>query len=354
MLFRSRFFEILESDAQMCVWIPSDIEQDVRRIRRKKPTKIFIKNNQEFEKWNPFFEKIDEIRTNPEWRNFAGWLPESPQAALKYYNPMMFTKMFMLNDSAVLNPFNSKYFFWIDGGLTNTVNQGYFQSDKVLDNLERYILKNEGFIYLSYPYESNDEIHGFERNAMARYCNTDFVKYVCRGGFFGGLKETVHQINGIYYGLMQSTLSEGLMGADECLFTIIAHSHPQMINRFELHQDGLVWPFFEQLKDYVDVTIKPLNKSETSCLKSLIVHNPINDFMRNFREYANFWDDLTNALKEKYEEEPDDKFGGGDFDDDYLNKIAGTASSDFNFFDEQNMEILTNHTRVLMDKLIEL
>ena len=111
--YKSKFFEMLKTDAQMCVWIPKDLEKEVLEIRGNKPTKIFIKDVQDFETWNPFFNKIDEIRNNPEWRNLAGWLSESPQAALKYYNPMMFTKMFMLNDSAIVNPFNSDYFFWI-------------------------------------------------------------------------------------------------------------------------------------------------------------------------------------------------------------------------------------------------
>ena len=43
----------------------------------------------------------------------------------------MFTKMFMLNDSVITNPFDSEYFFWIDGGLTNTVSTGYFKNEKV-------------------------------------------------------------------------------------------------------------------------------------------------------------------------------------------------------------------------------
>jgi hypothetical protein len=248
---------MLETDVQMCVWIPKDLEKEVLEIRGNKPTKIFIKDVQDFETWNPFFNKIDEIRNNPEWRNLAGWLSESPQAALKYYNPMMFTKMFMLNDSAIVNPFNSDYFFWIDGGLTNTVGTGYFHHDKVLDNLDNYIVKNENkFTHISYPYTSNEEIHGFERRAMARHCGVDFVNYVCRGGFFGGHRDRVHEINNLYYNVMENTLNENLMGADECLFTILAHKYPNIIHRYEIEGNGLVWPFFENLKNYTSEILK--------------------------------------------------------------------------------------------------
>jgi hypothetical protein len=250
--YKNRFFEFLETDVQMCVWIPKDLEEDVLRIRGGKPTKIFIKNLEDFKTWNPFFDKIQEIRNTDSWNNFAGWLGESPQATLEYYNPMMFTKMFMLNDSAIINPFNSDYLFWVDGGLTNTVNSGYFVKDKVLDNLENYMMSlDKEYVHITYPYEGNDEIHGFERKQMAKYCNTDFVNYVARGGFFGGHKNTIHNMNTLYYGIMESTLKDNLMGADECLFTIMCHKYPELIHRFEIEGNGLVWPFFENLKSFV-------------------------------------------------------------------------------------------------------
>ena len=249
--YKTKFFEMLETNAQMCIWISQELEEEVLKIRGDKPTKIFIKNVEDFEIWNPFFEDIEKIRMQDSWRNFAGWLSESPQAGLKYYNPMMFTKFFMLNDSAIVNPFNSDYFFWVDGGLTNTVNRGYFSHDNVLDNLENYVrFNNNKFIQISYPYDGNEEIHGFERKAMARYCNTDYVSYVCRGGFFGGSKDNIHQMNEYYYSVMHDTLKEGLMGADECLFTILSYRYKDLIHRFEIEGNGLVWPFFEELKKY--------------------------------------------------------------------------------------------------------
>jgi len=276
--YKNKFYDLLKVDAQMCIWIPQELEEEVIAIRENKPTKIFIKNINDFKSWNPFFEKIQEIRQNPNWKNFAGWLTESPQASLEFYNPMMFTKMFMVNDSAVINPFNSDYFFWIDGGIYNTVNPGYFTHDKVFDNLDNYVLQhNNKFIQISYPYEANSEIHGFERTSLARYCNTDFVNYVCRGGFFGGNKETIHKINSLYYGIMESTLKEGLMGADECLFTILSYRHSDITHRFEISGNGLIWPFFEELKEYSDEKLMSdpnFSKKENTALYVITFNSP--------------------------------------------------------------------------------
>jgi hypothetical protein len=256
---------MLEVDVQMCIWIPSELKSEVEKIRADKPTRIFIKEVSDFETWNPFFSKIQEIRKNENWLSQAGWLRESPQAALESYNAMMFTKMFMLNDSAITNPFNSKYFYWIDGGLTNTVNKGYFQKDLVLNNLGNFMSQKDiKYVHLAYPYEGNTEIHGFERTAMAKYCNTEYVGYVCRGGFFGGEKDVIHQLNTLYYSIMENTLKSGYMGADECFFTILTHTYPNLIYKYDIEGNGLVWPFFEELKRYNEEFVKINKSSKTS------------------------------------------------------------------------------------------
>ena len=81
--YKERFFEMLEVDAQMCIWIPSDLKSDVERIRGDKPTRIFIKEVSDFENWNPFFNKIQEIRKNENWLSQAGWLRELTKVTSK-------------------------------------------------------------------------------------------------------------------------------------------------------------------------------------------------------------------------------------------------------------------------------
>jgi hypothetical protein len=246
--YKDRFFDLLKSDTQMCIWIPKELEQEVLEVRQGKPTKIYFKELEDFKTWFPFFDKLQEIRTNPQWYNSAGWLPESPQAALEFYNPMMMCKMFMVNDSAIMNPFGSKYFYWIDGGLTSTVNTGYFTHDNVLDRLKNYTDSIDKLTFITYPYEANNEIHGFERTKMAEYCGIDFVGKIARGGFWGGKKDHIHTINDRYYSILQDTINSGYMGADECLFTILTYKYPELIQPFDIEGNGLVWPFFEMLK----------------------------------------------------------------------------------------------------------
>ena len=101
-----------------------------------------------------FYEKIQNIRTNPDWYNQSGWLKDSTQAKLEMYNPLVMSKMFMLNNVTIWNPFQSEYFFWIDAGITNTVHYGYFTHDKVFNLLPEFIETNNDFVFLLKTYLS--------------------------------------------------------------------------------------------------------------------------------------------------------------------------------------------------------
>lgn len=287
--YKDKFFELLKTDANLAIWIPKNLENDVWAHRETYNTKVYIKNVEDFKEWNPFFEQIQNIRTDEAWVNSAGWLTNAPQAKLEYYNAMMFTKMFMLHDTSIYNPFNSEYFYWIDGGITSTVNQGYFTTNKVFDNLEHYTKSINKFCFITYPYTANNEIHGFERTKLAEYCNTDFVNYVSRGGFFGGKKEHISTMNSIYYGLMEKTLNEGYMGADECLFTILAHTQPNLVERFEIESNGLIWPFFEKLKEYEKPIIKRKKTNNQVALYVLTFNSPkqVKTLIKSMEEYDN-------------------------------------------------------------------
>ena len=294
--YKDKFFELLKSPVQMAIFIPESLREEVAKIRQKFPTKIYTKELVEFQRYNPFFKQINKIRKDKKWVNQAGWLAESPQAQLEYYNPMMMSKMMMVNEIATNNPFDSEYFYWIDGGLSATVHQGYFNHDDVFNVLPSYSNEIGKFVFLQYPYEGNNEIHGFEREKIAEYCQVDFVDKISRGGFWGGKKEHVHQVHGLYYYYLAATLSEGYMGADESLNTILSYRHPELIHNFQLGGDGLCWPFFENLKDYLQPTY---SWTESKTALYVLTFNSPKQFETLIESIKQYDPDYLN-LTEKY------------------------------------------------------
>jgi len=254
--YLEKFSQLLQIDCNMIIFGDSELENFVKTHRSEDNTQFVLRDLSWF-KNNEFYNKIQTIRTNPNWYNLSGWLPESTQAKLEMYNPLVMSKMYLLHDAVILDKFNSDKLFWIDAGLTNTVNSGYFTHDKVLTKIENL---SNNFLFICFPYQAETEIHGFEINMMDSITG-ERVDKVCRGGLFGGSKGNIKKLNGVYYDLMNSTLSNGYMGTEESLFSILMYTQSPMIDYVEIDSNGLLYKFFEDLKND-EVVLKSLRKNE--------------------------------------------------------------------------------------------
>jgi hypothetical protein len=310
--YLDKFEQLLEVENPMIIFGDSELESFVFERRNRENT-LFVKRSQEWFK-NELYGKIQEIRTNPEWFNLAGWLSESTQARLEMYNPLVMSKVFLLNDAKIMDPFESEMMFWIDAGLTNTVHPGYFTHDKVLDNLSKYISK---FSFVCFPYEAENEIHGFEYNKLNSIAGAK-VNKVARGGFFGGPKHTIGDINGIYYNFLKNTLDEGYMGTEESIFSIMCYTHSDLINYFEIESNGLFGKFFEDLKNN---QLKVKSESKISVVNNLDT-NKVGLYVITFNSPKQFKTLIDSMLA---------------YDKDYLNKTTKFLldnSSDVSTFEE--------------------
>lgn len=256
--YLDKFNSLLDVNENMIIFGDESL-QDLVFSKRDHSNTQFIVRSVDWFRNNEFFETIQKIRKTPDWYNQVGWLKDSTQATLENYNPLVMSKIFLLHDAKILDKFDSEYLFWIDGGLTNTVHSGYFTHDKVLEKLPKHISK---FSFICFPYETNSEIHGFEYNKLTEIAGNK-VNKVARGGFFGGPKHSISEINSLYYSLMKQTLSDGYMGTEESLFSIMCYKNSDIINYFEIDGNGLIGKFFEDLKnDTLEV------KSERSTILS--------------------------------------------------------------------------------------
>jgi hypothetical protein len=235
--------QLLSIDANLIIFGEQELESFVWQKRKKENTQFILRSQEWFR--NDFFAKIQKIRTSPEWYNQSGWLPDSTQAKLEMYNPLVMSKMFLLNDARIFDQFDSSHLFWIDAGITNTVHPGYFTHDKIHLKFDKLFNK---FGFVAFPYAAEREIHGFSYPKINNYA-TNNVKLVCRGGIFGGAKDVISDVNGLYYNVMHQTLSDGLMGTEESLFSILLYRHPDLFDYYEIEGNGLIGKFCEDVKN---------------------------------------------------------------------------------------------------------
>jgi hypothetical protein len=285
--------KLLRTDENMIIYIEEKYIDWVWERRTKDNTMVIIRELDWFKDNKDMYDKIKSIRNNSEWYNQSGWLVDSTQAKLEMYNPIVMSKMFLLNDASILDPFNSTHLVWVDGGITNTVNEGYFWKDKVISKIDKYFNK---FSFVSFPYDGKVEIHGFTYDAMCNYSNSEVDK-VCRGGIFGGPKSSISHINSIYYNLLMDTLINGYMGTEESLFTIMLYKFPEYFQYYEINSDGLLNKFFEDLKND-ELKVKFIKENNFDSLKTSLYVLTYNS-PKQFETLLTTFVDVDNDFLEK-------------------------------------------------------
>lgn len=242
--YLSKFEQLLKIDENMIIYGDYELQKFVSERRNPENTQFILRNIDWF-KNNEYFQLIQKIRLDENWFNQVTWLKDSTQAKLEFYNPLVMSKVFLLNDAKIMDKFNSQYLFWLDAGITNTVHPGYFTHDKVLEKIPNVIDK---FTFLAFPYDAETEIHGFNYEELNKLSGNR-VGVVGRGGFFGGNKSQITEINTLYYSLLVDTLNKGLMGTEESIFSILIYKYPELVSYFKIEPNGLLSSFFEKLKN---------------------------------------------------------------------------------------------------------
>lgn len=240
--YLEKFNELLDLPHNLIVFGEEELQELVFTKRTPQNTQFIVRPQAWFR--NHFYDKIQEIRTSEAWRSQAGWLAESTQSRLEMYNPLVMSKPFLLNDARILDQFDSTHLYWLDAGITNTVHPGYFTHDRVLEKLTDI----DRISFVAFPYQANNEIHGFDYQQLCQLAG-DKVDKVCRGGFFGGPTSAISDFSASYYQLLEETLSAGLMGTEESLFSILLYQSPRSYQYALIEENGLLSTFFETVKN---------------------------------------------------------------------------------------------------------
>jgi hypothetical protein len=290
--YLDRFAELLDVPYNMIIFGDKELQEIVFKKRNLSNTKFIVRNKDWFKQ--EFYDQIQNIRLKPSWYSQASWLKESAQGSLDMYNPIVMSKVFLLNDARLLDPFSSKYMYWIDAGITSTVHSGYFYKDKILDNFNP-----KGIVFITFPYKAENEIHGFDYKELCILSNSSKVSKVCRGGFFGGDVNDIADFNEDYHFLMTLTLEKGYMGTEESLFTILLHRDNSRYSYYSIKSDGLLSTFFEDLKNRTQdssVTKFKENSNDRIALYILTYNSPnqLKILLESFKDYDKDFIDIPD------------------------------------------------------------
>ena len=170
------FEKLLSLDLSLYVYVPEELLDFVNSRRLPDNTYIHTKSLADLRRGFPHFNDVQRIRNDPNWYNLNGWLKESTQAKLEYYNPIVMSKMMMLDEASKTNWFNSKHLFWIDADVCFW----QYDIDKVIQS---------GLPFVSAPYS----VKGWPA------LTTEFVNDEIVLGTNGGIYEVTFAATGFMY-----------------------------------------------------------------------------------------------------------------------------------------------------------
>jgi hypothetical protein len=184
-----------------------------------------------------YYDDIQRIRKDPAWLRQAGWLPDSPQADTDMYNVVVMSKLYLLADFCLRNPFSTQYFVWLDAGVCTASMIGPRNLKRLEERMRAYMRSDRLWICHA-PYPGGPEVHGFRRSELHRLAGRP-VELVPKGGMFGGTCPAILRALVAYDEALHTTLPAGLMGTEETVFALLHATHPHLFeacaNEVEAH-----------------------------------------------------------------------------------------------------------------------
>jgi hypothetical protein len=142
------------------------------------------------------------------------------------------SKMGMLHDQSIWNPFGTRHLAWIDADIAASVHWRHFTDDRLLDRLPMLLQR---FLFLSRP------------GAVTDAAGTPGTSRV-QAQLFGGALADIAHANALYYSSLERAVRDGRLPTDESIFTTMMERCPERFDRVVLQDNGLAGLLFEQVR----------------------------------------------------------------------------------------------------------
>ena len=235
------FEKTLQLKSPMIVFCDNDLIEFVEK-RRECPTKIITHTVSEI----PYYSLRDKIQTiisSDEYQNKID-VPQRIECQHPMYTVVQYSKFKWLDSAIELNPFDSKYFFWIDAGASRHF-EGFdtnspFPSQESLNAFDQI---GEKFLI-----QLNMEF--YKDLAYAETLNEDYLwnaRAITCGSFFGGEIESVKKVNQeIDDILINKMISNGFVNNEQIALAYLLKTKPDLFVEYKRY-NGRHMDIFREL-----------------------------------------------------------------------------------------------------------
>jgi FkbM family methyltransferase len=240
-VFLDHFKRLLAVEWPMVVFAPAEFAELVRRYRAPARTHVVQRSLADLDAF-PFRTQLEAVGAR-----LAADGGSSPGAWWARHHAAALSKPFFLNDAALLDPFDGDFFLWVDGDIAVDVGDppAVF-TDECARNLTG-VMADRRLLYAGRPLRAAPEAPAFSRADLAGHLGDEPERLVL-GRLFGGTRQAVHAVNGVYYSYLARTLDAGHLGSEEEVLTIVAHAYAHLCTVHGLDVEEGLRKFLGQLQ----------------------------------------------------------------------------------------------------------
>lgn len=231
------FRTTLSLNVPMVIFCQTGLGSFIQHCRKNYPETVIVETSVSSIPYFSYKDQIEKILNNNEYKKRIKD-PTRIECNLALYNIIQYSKFEWLKKVSIFNPFNSKYFFWMDAGCS-----------RFFDNVD-----------VSKPWPSNYKI--LRNDQLNIQGNSNTMKYVLNwpgdaqyimdsncilvGTLFGGTANICQDMASRVFNEYHDWSKYDLVNNEQIMLGILYHRYHEFFNTF-IKLDGTHLPFFKEL-----------------------------------------------------------------------------------------------------------
>ena len=204
------FGKTLQIKCPFIIFTEEETVDFVKEQRGDLPTHIITTTLEEVPLYN-LKDRIQEVLDSSEYKESMADV-ERVECKDSMYSVIQYSKFKWLKESSKLNPFNSKYFFWLDAGASRFIESVFYEDEYPCKEALEKLDEIDNSFLIQYNSECYPDL------AYANTLSTDYLRdnrsFVC-GSMFGGNSESIVSIDNKIDSIMDLMLETGCMNNEQ-------------------------------------------------------------------------------------------------------------------------------------------
>lgn len=221
------FSKTLQINCPFIIFAESNLSNFIMKHRNENPTFIINQSLNEI----PLYYLKDQIQSILDSDEYKKNMSDCERIECKdaIYSVIQYSKFKWLKESSRINPFNSKYFFWLDAGASRFIDSSDMKNEYPSQESINQLEKIDNTFLLQYNFEYyTDLVNSCRLSLDYLWDNRSFI---C-GSMFGGNAESIKIIDKEIDDVMNLMISHKCINNEQIALGYLCKNKEELFTRF--------------------------------------------------------------------------------------------------------------------------